>query len=318
MADDLDDLRNAAIDRCDELAIELVGEPTEVDRKEMRWGSHGKLALDLSRRRGLWYDFSAGEGGDMIDLVRRQLGMSAADAIGWLRDRLGFANTAINVASFRSAASETPDRSFAKNVAKEDDIADRIDKAQACYMGGRKAGAIGEGYFAARGLDYPDPLKLQLRLREVWLRGFDEPRLALLMPFREIGSLRVVGVHKIALDAFVDGRRVKRSAGSILGAAMMLGRPKEGRLAICEGLETGVAVMMGDPGVPVWCLSGASFMAGFGPIAGIEHLTIYADHDEAGRKAASACSRLWREHAVVTVVKPVEVGKDFADIWRRM
>jgi len=112
---------------------------------------------------------------------------------------------------------------------------------------------------------------------------------------------------------------VKRSAGEIWGSAMMLGR-RGPRLAVCEGLETAIGILMNDPEVPVWALSGASFLAGFGPIEDVAELLIYADNDanKAGQRAARACRDLWHEEGrMVTIVTPRRSGDDFADVYRR-
>ena len=88
-ADALVELRHAAVDRCDELAAKLLGNPRSADRHEMRWGAHGKLALQLAGdKRGLWFDFSTGKGGDMIALIVDRQGGTVAQAIEWLRREL--------------------------------------------------------------------------------------------------------------------------------------------------------------------------------------------------------------------------------------
>src|SRR5262245_36385290 len=88
-ADRLVELRHAAVDRCEELAVRLLGNPTSADRYELRWGSHGKLALQRAGdKRGLWYDFSTGKGGDMVALVREVMGCTIGKAFEWLRREL--------------------------------------------------------------------------------------------------------------------------------------------------------------------------------------------------------------------------------------
>lgn len=274
--------------------------------RELRWGSHGKIRLKLATAR--WSDFSTGEFGDILDLAKRELGVDFAGAVDWARGQLSMPS--------RIRHYERP----APVQADEDSAEARAARARVLYLNSRPAAAYGFSYLSGRGLDYPDVVEQQLRYNEVWFRGFCNPEPALIMPFRDFATMEVKGVHKIALGATTeDGKRVKRSAGDIWGSAMMLGRPKDGTLAICEGLETGIAVLCHEQ-IPVWCLSGASFMAGFAPIEGVEHLFIYADNDEnrAGQEAALACRDLWHEHGkLVDVVRPKLKGTDFADLWRR-
>lgn len=68
----------------------LLGEPNRAlsSPKEMRWGSRGSLSLDLGK--GIWHDHERGEGGGVLDLIRRERGLANGAAVDWLREH-GFA-----------------------------------------------------------------------------------------------------------------------------------------------------------------------------------------------------------------------------------
>src|SRR4051794_41090685 len=86
---DLDDLRAKLIARAEDVAQALLGEPVLSRKGEMRWGSKGSFSLVLrGRRRGQCHDHEAGEGGDLIWLIRRQRGGTFAEAVTWARDFL--------------------------------------------------------------------------------------------------------------------------------------------------------------------------------------------------------------------------------------
>jgi putative DNA primase/helicase len=81
-------------------------------------------------------------------------------------------------------------------------------------------------------------------------------------------------------------------------AKMMLGRSKRAAvmlsnsapaMGIAEGIETGLSAQKLF-GVPVWACSSAQGVAGFPAIHGLKHLTIFADHDDAGIVAARKCA----------------------------
>jgi len=55
-----------------------------------------------------------------------------------------------------------------------------------------------------------------------------------------------------------------------------------------------LAVMMAD-WRPVWTLGSAGAIRTFPVLPGIESLTIFADADDAGERAASECAARWRE-----------------------
>lgn len=57
------------------------------NKDELRFGSRGSMAIDLSK--GTWFDHEAGEGGGVLDLIARQTGHANGAAIRWLSDELG-------------------------------------------------------------------------------------------------------------------------------------------------------------------------------------------------------------------------------------
>ena len=64
-----------------------------------------------------------------------------------------------------------------------------------------------------------------------------------------------------------------------------------GGLAICEGIETALSLAHGF--TPVWSVIDAGHLAKFSVIRSVEILTIGADIDEAGLKAAKGCAAHW-------------------------
>ncbi|WP_167484003.1 DUF7146 domain-containing protein [Mesorhizobium tamadayense] len=293
--------------------MELLGQPTAVNRREMRWSATYDLVLTVcGGKQGLWYDFNSGVGGDMLELARHSLGVSIAEAITWMREKLA-----------APAASPTP---WLKGDANGRTLAERIEAARMAYARGKAArGTLAERYFVRRGLDVPEVLWRQLRFDPA-CRMQEGIFPAVLMPLRDCLSFEIVGVHKIALEPDAanarraDGRKLKKSAGRVKGAAMMLGRPGE-NLAVCEGLETALGMRMSGlcQGWPIWALTGASFLAELQPVPGVERFLIGADNDPSGvgLKAARAAAMRWRDAGVpVEIGWPTTSGKDFADVYR--
>lgn len=71
------------------VALTLLGEPnarlSHPSRGELRFGSHGSLAVDL--RKGTFYDHEAKVGGGVVALIRHKLGLSSDKAsVQWLVD----------------------------------------------------------------------------------------------------------------------------------------------------------------------------------------------------------------------------------------
>lgn len=76
-------------------------------------------------------------------------------------------------------------------------------------------------------------------------------------------------------------------------------------LTLCEGVETGLAIHMVELR-PVWSCGGAGTLATFPVLGGIECLTVAADADDAGQRAAEAVAERWRQagREVRTVTPP--------------
>jgi hypothetical protein len=146
---------------------------------------------------------------------------------------------------------------------------------------------------------------------------------AVVVAMRSYSSNAVLAIQRIFLtrDARKDGTPMM--LGSPLGAAMQLQLLQNGNLHICEGLETGLAILAQDHG-PVWALGSTSLIKSFPVLDGVDDLTIWADHDPVdprtgkrpGEAAALACELRWQAAGrnVDTMVPRIE-GRDQADVW---
>jgi len=103
---------------------------------------------------------------------------------------------------------------------------------------------------------------------------------------------------------------------------MMLGSPKRAavmispateRMGIGEGIETSLsAKQIFD--MPVWAALSAGGIAAFPVIAGIRHLTIFADYDKAGLQAARKCYWRYKKAGIEVEVRcPPNVNTDWND-----
>ena len=91
-------------------------------------------------------------------------------------------------------------------------------------------------------------------------------------------------------------------------------------LALCEGIETGLAAMTARPGLRVWAALSTSGMEQAEVPAGVTRILILADHDRsgAGRRAAEAAAhRLRAQGRDVVIAMPPREGDDFNDLLLR-
>lgn len=84
-------------------------------------------------------------------------------------------------------------------------------------------------------------------------------------------------------------------------------------LGLAEGIETALAVVAGGWS-PVWSAIDAGNLAALPVLPGIESLTVFADHDDAGIKGADALVARWRAAGREARVIPApKAGTDWAD-----
>lgn len=276
----LDVVRSLAAERCDEIAVSLLGDPQQRDRRELRWGTKGSLALDLTK--ALWYDHERGEGGDIIALAMRELRCSFIEAARWLAQYSGAAMPATR------RATSTDEQS-------------RLSYARRLWAEARPlAGSEGERYFAHRGLLLPEPIRLRLR--------YHYGKRAVVCAFRSMVDHEVTGVQLLPLDA------PKKSHGILKGSAVML-LPGTGTLTVSEGVASAIgALNKGLTEGALWALGGTAGLSKLPVLDGFDRLLICGDNDCGGRHAAEMARRSWNAAGrTVDVLLPDGWGKDWAD-----
>jgi hypothetical protein len=134
---------------------------------------------------------------------------------------------------------------------------------------------------------------------------------------RDVISGEPTGVHRTALmddgsgkRIMPDGQPAKMMMGLAKGAAVMFGR-SDSRMGIAEGIETALSAQKIFE-MPVWACLSARGIAGFPIIKGLEHLTIFADHDRSGIEAAHECaSQYFKAKINGEILHPTLLGSDW-------
>ncbi|MGI8896486.1 MAG: DUF7146 domain-containing protein [Casimicrobiaceae bacterium] len=130
---------------------------------------------------------------------------------------------------------------------------------------------------------------------------------------------RGVGIHRIFLDPAGSDRAIAKmrlgSADDPVCIRLFADEDISYGLAIAEGVETALAAARLY--APVWATIDAGQMAKFPVLAGIETLTIFADHDPAGLRAARECASRWcAAQRRVVAITPARAGADANDLVR--
>ncbi len=289
------------------------GEPNRAlsSRRELRWGSKGSLVLTLAgEHAGRFHDFETGAGGDALDFIRAELGFDFNAALDWLA---GWRGQPRPIASGGREAVPLDG----------DDDALKARKAAAASLIARDAAPIGgtlaERYLVAR-LGGPVPADAvragDLRFHPSPLFGREQvagAAGALVSVMRDPRTGEGVGVQRTFLTA--DAAKIERRMLGRAGVVCLFPFDEvTGGLGLCEGVETGLAVQARYAWRPVWAAMSAGGLAGFPVLAGVETLTIFADHDEAGRDAADACAARWADADAEIIIRHPETRQaDFAE-----
>jgi hypothetical protein len=330
-----DELRDEAAEisarlreRAAEVAMSLLGEPTFTKDGVLRWGSKGSLRLTTTgEKRGVWHDFETGTGGDMLALVSRTTGDMPKAAFDWARRYLGLpvrdekgrlpkqAQKPARAPAPRPALAPSPDANNARREAR------RLQLLRTVWQEAVPiAHTPAETYLHRRGIrlrHWP----ADLRFHPACPRGADRlPALVVVM--RDPITGEGVGLQRIFLAADGSDRLRDAMGKAMLGNAgvMMLTPSAEVThgLHLAEGPENGLAALAIRL-APAWCAASAGGIARFPVLAGIECLTILADADGAGMRAAETCAARWREAGrEVRILAPVRDGADMNDVAREI
>jgi putative DNA primase/helicase len=177
-------------------------------------------------------------------------------------------------------------------------------------------GSLAETYLLSRGCRIP-PSDADLRFLAA--RGTYPP--SMLARITDAITGEPISLHFTRLAA--DGRG---KAGTDRDKMLLKGHRKAGGvirlwpdctvtagLAVAEGIESALAAA--HVFTPVWACIDAGNLSAFPVLPGIECLTVFADHDDAGLKAAHTCARRWANHGrEAYVITASEAGLDCADL----
>ncbi len=185
-------------------------------------------------------------------------------------------------------------------------------------------GTLAARYLAARGVldalgSFPaHPAGPALRFLPDAKHMDGSARPALLALVRRTATAEPVAVHRTFLSAdgaAKAGDPPRASKGPVKGGAILLHAPDPARgLVVAEGIET-AASASAVLNMSAWACVSAGGLAAFAPPRGLAALTVAADPDEPGQRAAWTCARRLRAAGLrVRVATPDTPGADFNDL----
>ncbi len=210
-----------------------------------------------------------------------------------------------------------PDLGKARNAADRADEAKRIQQALEIWRRCVPApGTLVEKYLRARGITIPAPRSLR------YLAAAKHQPTGLILPAMVAGVQgpdgRVVAVHRTFLSrngtAKASVSEPRMSLGPVAGGAVHLAKAN-GRLAVSEGIETGLSVLQAT-GIPTWAALSATNMVNVILPPGIRDVILAPDGDEAGEMGAQQAARRFVQEGRAVRIVPGPEGQDFNDMLR--
>lgn len=331
---DPDAIKSALANDAEAVLVHLFGNPTSRTRRELRWGRKGSVSYRFDR--GVFYDFEAGEGGDLLTAIMRREGCSFPAAVTWAKQWLGLHG----VRPAKPSDTVAPPR-----LAYDADAEQQIGQAEALalWRAGRNInGTAVARYFQGRAIDRWPAETVRM------IGAGDVARLATSAPDNEGGKRKpwswwrspalvfpltndageVTAVQLTALED--DGRAVPRlegggklkmARGVLAGSVLRLPGDPAGPLVIAEGGETALSIWL-STGHATWATMGTVSRA---PLEGVpkERLLLVCRDDDPPQSPAFVARRnavrSWRK-AGRTVVEatpsamPRHDKSDFNDL----
>jgi len=267
------------------VARRLLGKPTSATMTELRYGNGGSLSVDLVKN--TYFDFQAGSGGGVLDLVRRQIGGSRREARAWMRDELGVCNT--------------PDRKSVSRPREKTPAERQAEALAICEASAPIQHTPGEEYLQCRGIMIQAPACIRSHAGKNALVAIVQAR-----------GGTFTGIQRIYLTTDTRGtwHTGKRSLGPVKGGAVWL-TPAAASIQLTESVEDGLALFQLTRR-PTWAVPGAGFMESFEPPPEVREVILAPDHDAAGLKAIERAHAKLRDRVKVRQLLPPK-GLDWCD-----
>lgn len=264
---------------------------------------------------GDWHDFDGSRGGGPLSAIEEATGLKGRNLYAHAAELTGWSPSA--------PVRQEPSATTAKH---QHDTAREI--AFILQHAGPLKGTPAETYLASRGLVVPEGADLlahgdltHWETRSGFpaligiVRNCDGEAIALHRTYLLVDPAQPDRVTKAPVS---KPRMVLGKNGT--GAVRLASLGDSGVLALCEGIETGLAVMNACPRLAVWAALSTSGLEQVQLPAQAKRIIILADHDASGvglRAAETAARRLRTEGRETAIALPPQSGDDFNDLLLR-
>ena len=263
---------------------------------------------------GLWKDFATEQCGDLLTLWRETRGLSMIAAMDECRAYLGLRNPYKDkdgTGQIGQLPPRVPVRAASPPADDDEDKRKRELAREIWIECVPLVGSLGEAYFRRRACVIPKPDADVKFHPALYCTDVKAKRPAIVCRVSTVVGNCSAGIHRLFLDpAGADRATTKKRLGGCDEPVCIRLYPDDEvtqSLAITEGVESALAAARLH--APAWSALNAGNLTRFPVLGGIENLVIFADHDEAGIKAARACAERWEaagRHVVAVTANAVK------------
>lgn len=266
-------------------------------------------------RAGDWYEFDGGQGGGPLSALEESEKRSGRDLFAYAAELVGWSPGGPARLEVAPPAAK-PERDPSREIAF---ILEHVVPL---------AGSPAAAYLAGRGLNCGETGDL---LAHSDLTHWESKRgyPAMVGVVRDLAG-EPVALHRTYLEVDADDpnkvtkapvAKPRMMLGKVAGGAVRLAEINpDAALGLCEGIETGLAVMTACASLPVWATLSTAGLEQVQLPPQARRVVILADHDASGagmRAAESVVKRFRDEGRQVVIALPPEPGSDFNDVLLR-
>jgi len=324
---DIDKINGALHSNCREVVTQLLGEPNQKLSRQgvLRYGNKGSFSVTIAgEKSGLWHDFESGKGGNLLQLLMQERGLSFTEALQESAQLTGIEAQETPINHTQNDSKKDKDViDFGKPTPSEEDR-NAMGYAQKIWDKGQAVdGTLADKYLTeVRGIS-PQQWSKSLRfLPECWHgpEGKNYPALLVKASNHE-GELQAI--QRIYLNEQTAEK------ANIMPNKMTIGRMKYGaavcvqenenanKIYIVEGPETALSIAQADKNATVLAALSISNIKNI-EFNESQNIVICADNDggiDASKAAlTSTVEALERQGHHVEVVVPMEAKTDFNDV----
>jgi putative DNA primase/helicase len=266
-------------------------------------------------RAGDWHEFDGGQGGGPLSALEEAEKLSGRDLFAYCADLVGWlpgAPARVEPAPVAAKAERDPSREIAFIL---EHTVPLTSSPVAAYLAGR--GIV--GFDVHDLLAHPDLTHWESK------RGYP----AMVGVVRNLAG-EPVALHRTYLEVDADEpskvikapvAKPRMMLGKVAGGAVRLAAINpDAALGLCEGIESGLAVMTACTNLPVWATLSTAGLEQVQLPPEARRIVILADHDASGagmRAAETAARRLRDEGRQVVIALPPDPDSDFNDVLLR-